>query len=75
MVQQIGNYTVADLTNMYNKYILHTDIFLELLAAIIYTYLYSLMFHLCHSVNIYSNWLREQFCTLSLNVLYIFSLQ
>jgi hypothetical protein len=26
-------------------------------------------------VNIYSDWLREQFCKLSLNMLYIFSLQ
>jgi len=32
-----------------------------------YLYLYSLLFHLCHKVNIYCNWLREQFCNLSLN--------
>jgi len=28
-----------------------------------------LQFHLCHSVNIYSNWLQEQFCNLSLYTL------
>jgi hypothetical protein len=32
----------------------------------LYVYLYSLLFHLCHSVNSYSNWLREQFCNVSL---------
>ena len=29
---------------------------------------------LCHCVNVYSDWLREQFCNLSLNMLYILSL-
>ena len=35
-------------------------------------YVYSLLFQLCHWVNIYSYWLSKQFCNLSLN---IFSVQ
>ena len=38
-------------------------------------YLYSLTFHLCYSVNLYSNWLMEEFCNLSVCVLYILSVQ
>ena len=38
-------------------------------------YLYSLLFHQCHCLNIYSNWLMEQFSNLFLNMLYILSLQ
>ena len=37
--------------------------------------LYSLLFHLCYGVNIYSDWLREQFRNLSLNMLYILCVQ
>ena len=32
-------------------------------------------FHLYHSVNIYSNWLQEQLCNVSLYTLYILSVQ
>ena len=38
-------------------------------------HLYSLPFYLCHSVNIYSSWLREKFCKLSLYILYVRSMQ
>ena len=38
-------------------------------------YLYSLLFHFYHCINIYSNWLGEQFCYLSSNMLYVLSLQ
>jgi len=48
---------------------------LEYFTVVIYTYLYSFLHHLCHTLNIYSKWLWEQFCNLSLNVQYIFSLQ
>ena len=41
------------------------SVFLEVFTAVIYTHLYSLAFHLCRCVNIYSDWLREQFCILS----------
>ena len=41
----------------------------------LYIYIHILMFHLYHSVNIYSNWLREQFSNLSLYTLYIVSVQ
>jgi hypothetical protein len=33
------------------------------------------LFHVCHCIHIYSNWLAEQFCCLSSNMLYILSLQ
>jgi len=36
-------------------------------------YFYSLLFHFCHCTNIYSNWLRTQFCYLSSNKMYILS--
>jgi hypothetical protein len=32
----------------------------------LHLYLYSLLFQLCHCVNIYWNWLKEQFCNLVL---------
>jgi hypothetical protein len=35
----------------------------------LHLYSYSLLFHLCQSVNIDSNWLREQFCNLCFNML------
>jgi hypothetical protein len=38
-------------------------------------YFYSLLFHFCHCINIYSNWLGAQFCYLSSNKLYILSLK
>jgi len=38
-------------------------------------YLYSLLFHFCHCVNIYSDWLGEQFCYLSLIMLYVLTVQ
>jgi len=40
-----------------------------------FTYIRIIQFHLYYSVNIYSNWLREQFCNLSLYTLYILSVQ
>ena len=36
-------------------------------------YTHIIQFHLCHTVNIYSNWLQEQFCNLFLYTLYILS--
>ena len=38
------------------------------------TYVHIIQFQLYHSVNIYSEWLQEQFCTLSLYTLYIHAL-
>ena len=38
-------------------------------------YLYSLLFHFCHCINIYSNWSGEQFCNWSSNMLYTLSWQ
>jgi len=40
-----------------------------------FIYSYSLFFHFCDCINIYSNWWGEQFCSLSLNMIYILSLQ
>ena len=42
-------------------------------TAVIYIYIYIhiIHFHLLLSVNIYWNWLEEQFCNLSLYILYI----
>jgi len=42
------------------------------LTTVRYTYL---SVHYCSCVNVYSNWLRAQFYNLSLNMLYILSLQ
>jgi hypothetical protein len=41
----------------------------------LYLYTYYSQFHLHHSVNIYSNWLQEQFCNISLYTLYTLSVQ
>jgi len=41
----------------------------------IYIYIYIVHFHLYHSVNIYSYWLQEPFCYLSLYTLYKLSEQ
>jgi hypothetical protein len=41
----------------------------------LHLHLYSLLFHLSHCVNIYSDWLRKQLCNLSLNTLYVFFVQ
>jgi len=49
--------------------------FLELFTAVIYACIYIHLFNFCRYVNNYSNWLREQFCKLSLNMLYILSVQ
>ena len=40
-------------------------------------YLYSLLFHFCHCINIYtySTWSGEQFCNWSSNILYVLSWQ
>jgi hypothetical protein len=45
-------------------------------TAIIYIYIYIhiIQFHLYHSSNIYSNWLQEPFCNLSLYALHIYIL-
>jgi len=40
-----------------------------------YLYLYSLLFHLCHGINIYSHWLGEHYCNMSSNILHILSVQ
>jgi len=40
-----------------------------------YIYVHVIQFHLYRAVNIYSNWLQEQFCNLSLYILYILSVQ
>jgi len=49
---------------------------LPLFAPIyIYIYIYIIHFHLHLSVNIYSNWLQEQFCNLFLYTLYILYVQ
>jgi hypothetical protein len=44
---------------------------LEFFPAVIYTCVYIHFCVTCVIVNIYSTWLREQFCNLSLNMLYI----
>ena len=41
----------------------------------IYIYKHTFLFHFCHCINMYSNWLGEQSCTLPSNMLYILSLQ
>jgi hypothetical protein len=41
----------------------------------LHSHSYSLLFHMCHCVNIYSNRLRGRFCNLSLYMLYILYLQ
>ena len=50
-----------------------------IVAVFVYTfhsrYLYSLLFHVCYCIYIYSDWLKEEFCNLSSKVLYILSLQ
>ena len=44
--------------------------------AVICTYIYIYIeFQLYHSVNIYSNWIQEQFCNVFLYTLYILSVQ
>ena len=40
-----------------------------------YIYIHIIHFQLYHSVNIYSNWLQEQFCNFSLYTLYILSVK
>jgi hypothetical protein len=52
-------------------------VFFLFFTAFICTYIYEhiIQFHLYHSVNIYSDWLQEQFCNLSLSTLYILSVQ
>ena len=49
--------------------------FCSCFTAVIYTHIYIhiIHFHLFHNVNIYWNWLQEQFCNLSLYTLYILS--
>ena len=49
--------------------------FCSFFTAVIYIYIYIhiIHFHLFHSVNIYWNWLQEQFCNLSLYTLHILS--
>jgi len=84
-VQQIGNYTLAYLTSLHKKYKRTKHIlllislpevavcfFIIFFTAVIWTYIYIhiIQFHLYHTVNIYSNWLQEQFCNLSLHTLY-----
>ena len=52
-------------------------LFLQFFTAATCTciYIHIIQFHLYHSVNIYSNWLQEKFCNLSLHTLYILSVQ
>jgi hypothetical protein len=56
-------------------YVQHPKQYITLLLHRCYLYVYSILFHFCHCINIYSNWRGEQFCSLSLNMLYILSLQ
>jgi len=80
LVQQIGNYTPASLTNMYEKYKktteAHSAVISSPTVAVFFRifhccYLYSVLFHFFHRINIYSNWSGEQFCNLSSNMLYV----
>ena len=66
----------AESINCYNLQTESRSVFVRIFhCCYLHFYLYLLPFHLCHCVNIYSNWLREQFCKLFLNVLYILSVQ
>ena len=44
-------------------------------AICTYIYIHIIQFHLYRTVNIYWNWLQEQFCNLSLYTLFILSVQ
>jgi len=64
--------------SIFDLYIIAVNVMLSMMCFFRVVHcrcLCSLLFHFCRCINIYSNWLGEQLCTLSSNLQYIFPVQ